>query len=410
MKTLATLFGALALLLVFTPIARADGVTLAQERQRAVDEVNRYRAQAGLTKVSVASPLNSAASGHARYQIETGELGHFETLKTNPLYVEYGPLERARRYGYTRTGVSEDWMGTSLGATGARTYFTADNSVQWWMSAIYHRLPIIRPGTSSIGYGTHRKDNLSVAVLNFGTNLNVAGPVVRWPRPNATGVGVFVKREFPNPLEKCGLTSDTMGYPVSMSFHTGTVAATSVTMKRADSGLQVAGCNLTPANDQRHANAKSISIVPVQPLAYNTRYTVSFQGKVNGTAFNSIWSFTTMPGPGRLVSSSPTPGATGTTLQPTVALNFSLPIRSYTLVRSPYSQLGYTGLGASLSPAAGGREVGFTIVQPSGTATRAVYLKPSAALEPNTKYRVSFAFSDLWGRPQRGTVYFTTGR
>lgn len=108
MKIFATLLGVLVLLFASTPIARADGVTLAQERQRAVDEVNRYRRQAGLPTVGVASPLNSAATGHARYQLETGELGHFETRKSSPLYIEYGPLERARKYGYTRTGVSED--------------------------------------------------------------------------------------------------------------------------------------------------------------------------------------------------------------------------------------------------------------------------------------------------------------
>lgn len=410
MRLFSILLTVITLLVASAPVTHAETITVAQERQRGVDRANAYRKQVGLPAATVASPLVYAAAGHAKYQLEAGELGHYETNKASSSYIAYGPLERAKKYGYTSTGVSEDWMGTTLGSTGARTYLAADNAVQWWMDAVYHRFPIIRPGTKALGFGAYRKNNLSVSVLNFGTNLNVSGPLVRWPRANATGVGVSVSNESPNPLAVCGLSSTTMGYPVSMTWHTGTVSATSMVLKRADTGASVAGCKLTPGNDKRHADSKSISFVPTKPLAFGTKYTVTFKGTRSGTAFNYTWSFTTMPAPGRLVSSSPASGSVGVALQPKIALNFSRAIRSYTLVRTPYSQLSYTGIGASLTPASGGSEVGFTFTQPSGYTTRTVYLTPSSQLQPNTKYRLSFAFADQWGRPQRGTVYFTTGQ
>ena len=50
-----------------------------------------------------------------------------------------------------------------------------------------------------------------------------------------------------------------------------------------------------------------------------------------------------------------------------------------------------------------------TYTQPAGATTRSVYLRPSTTLQPNTRYRLFFAYADTWGRPVRGTVYFTTG-
>ncbi len=41
--------------------------------------------------------------------------------------------------------------------------------------------------------------------------------------------------------------------------------------------------------------------------------------------------------------------------------------------------------------------------------TKTVSLQPTTTLAANTRYRLSYTLVDMWGRPQRGTLYFTTG-
>ncbi len=258
-------------------------------------------------------------------------------------------------------------------------------------------------------------------MLDFGTDYALSGPVTRWPRPYQTGILTGFHNEQPNPVVQFGRTctsTDPCGYPVSMTWYKGAVKYTSITLKRASDGLAISGYRLSPQNDQFHNWSTSLSFIPQKALAYNTKYTASFQGKFNptygsnpdnGTAFSYTWSFTTLPPPGKLVSSSPVNGATGTSQLPSISLSFSRSLRVYTLVGTPYSALRTGGIGMSLARASDGAELGIAIAQPTTTMTKTVSLQPTTTLAANTRYRLSYTLVDMWGRPQRGTLYFTTG-
>ena len=411
MRRPCALLLALALLILANTPALAGGVTVDQEQARALSEVNRIRAMAGLAPVARDPGLDMAAYMHSRYEGETGDTGHYETLSASPYYVGYAPKDRALKYGYT-AAVGEDVYQSSFGSTGTRTYLPADNSIQWWMAAIYHRFPIIAPTTKHIGYGTYYKGTRAYSTLDFGKDSGLTGPVVRWPVPDQAGVMIGFNNEYPNPVAQFGATCP-CGYPASISWPQGTPSYTSVSMRRASDGAAVAGYILTPQNDKYHSWAKSLSFIPKAPLEYATTFSVTFEGQVTSstgtvTPFSYAWSFTTQPAPGALVSSSPASGSSGVALQPGIVLDFSRPIRSYTLVPTPSSQLSYTGVGLSLARVSDGAEVGISIAQPITDTTTRVQLSPSAPLDAGTSYRLKYVLADEWGRSQSGSLSLTT--
>jgi uncharacterized protein YkwD len=419
MKPLCVLALALTLAIFSTPgLALAGGVTIAQEQDRGRDEVNRYRRMVGMPAVASSadtgsSQLEYGARGHAKYlALETRDsFGHYENYPDSPYFVGKYPKDRAAKYGYSNSSISEDIYWTTQGARGTRTYLQADTAVQWWMSAIYHRFAIVSPRTEHVGYSPYYANGKVYSVLDFGTDYSLTGPVTRYPMPNQTGVGVELSGESPDPLAVCG-QSLPGGYPVSMTWYQGSVSLTSATLKRASDGRAVAGCAISPQNDptKLHYYSQSLSFVPFDSLEYSTKYTANFRGSYNGVPFDYTWSFTTMPPRGALSSSTPANGATNVSRTPDLTLAFSQPLRSYTLVPTPYrGGLDSGGIGLSLARASDGLEAGVTITPPAGTTTRTVSLKPSAALAANTRYRLSYALADSWGRVYRGSIYFTTG-
>lgn len=415
MKQLRTLLLMLALITLAIPgTTLADGVTLSQEQQRAIDEINRYRRRVGVQPTTVSSKLHTSASNHARYIVETGEWGHYETITSSPYYTGYKSKDRAAHAGYTNDNVSENWMRQSFGTTGARTYLVVDNAIQWWMTGIYHRFPIVSPRTEHAGYGPYYKGDKASQILNFGTNWSLTGPLTRWPLKGQKGVGIELRGESPNPLEQFGGAFPS-GYPVSMTWYRGAVKDTSITMVRTRDGLSIPGYKLNPQNDVYHGYSTSLSFIPKAPLKYNTEYTVTFQGVFaangdlnSGDPFTHTWSFTTMPAPGKRTRSAPANNSTGAPLSPDISLTFNRPMRSYTLVPYTGAPL-WSSLGIKLVRASDGVPVNISITQPATARTQVVSLKPMSALQPNTRYRLDYTLADAWGRPQRGAIYFTTG-
>lgn len=411
--TLIRILGLTLLMLgLLTSAALAEGVTVSQEQQRARDQVNLYRKRVGMPAISTSTGLNKAAYGHARYVLETGEYGHYESKQSSSYYVGYAPKDRAGKFGYSNSSITENYYIGSLGAEGTRTYLPVDNATDWWMSAIYHRFPIISPRTEHVGYGPYYKSGRGAQVLDFGTDYGLNGPVTRWPISGQAGVGTRLDGESPSPIAKFAGATFPTGYPVSMTWYQygKTLTYSSMRMVRTRDGLNIPGYKLSPANDQFHSWSTSLSFIPEKPLNYSTKYTVTFEGALSGTSFSYTWSFTTMPAPGRMSASTPGNGETSVDRVPEVSLSFTRPVRTYTLVRSPYKGgVDSNGVGISLARASDGAEVGISLVQPTTATTRLVQFTPSVTLDANTRYRVAFTVADAWGRPYRGTIYFTTG-
>jgi len=96
--------------------------------------------------------------------------------------------------------------GNIVTSTGRATKEFARRSVDGWMSAPYHRFPMLKHNIKRLGYSHVDGEELSVSVLDMGSleepyDPSTAPRLVCWPPPNMTKVPThFGDPEHPNPL------------------------------------------------------------------------------------------------------------------------------------------------------------------------------------------------------------------
>ncbi|MGH7949302.1 MAG: FHA domain-containing protein, partial [Candidatus Binataceae bacterium] len=165
-----------------------------------VERVNYYRSIAGLTPVVENPVLSDGAFKHARYLIENygeiiragGDLGaaaHDET-ETKPWYTPEGraAAKNSNLYeGCSRPRVAE--------------------FIDGWVTAPFHRLAILDPSLTHVGWGFHENNGCWVAVLDLhpmeGAKTKAA-TVVRFPADGAVvKLRSFDGSEWPPPLTSC---------------------------------------------------------------------------------------------------------------------------------------------------------------------------------------------------------------
>lgn len=106
---------------------------------------------------------------------------------------------------FTRQG-QQSGSGNIVTSTGRATKAFARDSVDGWMSAPYHRFPMLRHNIKRLGYSHVDGENLSVSVLDMGSltepyDPNTAPRIVVWPANNMKSVPThFGDPESPNPL------------------------------------------------------------------------------------------------------------------------------------------------------------------------------------------------------------------
>jgi len=271
--------------------------------QAALNRVNFYRGEAGVTPVNADPYLGTAATGHAEYCVDENLLTHEETNTSNPHYRGQWPQDRANAAGYSHYAFEN----------GAEGYHqNPDDAVDVWMGGVYHRWIIIHPDARDLGYGSATNQRnfqfLEVGFPSFYPNTYVA---VQYPGPGQANVPTdFSAEEVPNPIG--GDTS--AGYPVTVSFPIwSTVTLSSVWLKDSSN-------NTVPSYDSMNTSTLSpsyaymwysVAIVAHDPLAYGETYTAHVSGTVtlyDGSVsnFDLTWSFTTVSAPANQPPSAPT--------------------------------------------------------------------------------------------------------
>jgi hypothetical protein len=237
---------------------------------------NQFRYAIGSPTVPTDPRLQQAAQNHANYNSANGILGHFETAG-NPYYTGYSARDRLIAQGWTTSFVSEVATGGSeLG--GVR---------QLW-DAPYHRLGLMHPNATTIGWGhselNGRQSNVGDIVYDFGIR-----PVefVRSPAQMQTNIPTsWSGQESPSPVPSG--SSGPYGYPIMVVYSAGQ----NVQFRAAE----LYGPNGTPlpfyvAPQQFEYDYQVI--VPQRPLATNTTYHVRFDITVAGTWLTNEWDFST---------------------------------------------------------------------------------------------------------------------
>jgi len=407
------------------------------ESRHALLYLNARRAAAGLPPLRLEPTLAAAATAHARYVARgPGFDGHMQEPGAAG-FTGVHPADRAAYFGYYER--TSEVISYRRGAEAA---------IEEWLSAPYHRLPLIRPDNRLLGYGW-ASDERTVAVIDCGpdwplaeaflpSGSGAADPggggadagdgradpedapppvsvrVVRWPYPGQTGVPTsWPGLEEPDPFRLYPGVEGPVGYTVSLTFPGADGHLNLSSARLTDpSGNEVACMVFSPAVDEHLTD--TVALIPYEPLPPATTFTATFTGTVGGGGtFSESWSFTTGPG---LIVRGPTLRWSwkwrgdevevefdGLTLRPGVsAFLGGLPVRELSL--HPPDEIAFclpVGFGGGPAPltlaASDGSEVTVDL-------TSSLPAAPTSLGKAWTETESPFAFTDRALRHAGGTV------
>jgi len=311
------------LLLVALLVPSAGGLVPPAQVAAADDQVgsglariNAARAAIGVPALKRNPALDQAATAHANYYklnfgdpALTGMGLHYEDAgKAGFTGADFAA--RARAAGYSGS------INENIGVSGDLLV-----SIDWFIDVINHRLPLIDPRYTDIGFGVIDEGKVKIEVIDLGTVVwrNQIEPAwVPWPPADATGINPRFDGEGNSPLADQKLP---LGYPITLKYN-GAGAVTFTGAKLTTGGQAVSivakvGTGLLTKN--------TYVVAATAPLGAGTTYTIAIDGTANGQAFNRTWSFTTRgavsttgpaPSPTPAASASPAPTPTPTPRSP----------------------------------------------------------------------------------------------
>src|SRR5438552_1288597 len=238
---------------------------------------NQLRYAIGAPTLTPDARVVAAAQNHANYSSANGQGGHFETAGL-PYYTGYSARDRVAAMGWSTTFVSEVATGGSDPLAGVR---------QLW-DAPYHRLGLMHPSASTLGWGHSDIGGRGTTVGDIAYDFGLR-PVdfVRSPAHGQTNIPTsWSGNESPNPLP-AGATRP-VGYPIMVVYSGGQ----SVVMRGAEV-VAPDGTRLPIYYAPQQFEYDYQVIIPQRPLATNTTYHVRFDITVAGTWLTNEWDFST---------------------------------------------------------------------------------------------------------------------
>ncbi len=253
--------------------AAADAVSATQLLLLA----NQLRFAIGAPTIAADPRVVTAAQSHANYSSANGTGGHFETAGL-PYYTGFSARDRLIAAGWTSSFVSEV-------ATGGAN---ALDAVRQLWDAPYHRLGMMHPSASTMGWGHSHLNDRGTTVGNIVYDFSLRpSEFVRSPAHNQTNIPTsWSGNESPSPLPVGA--SRPVGYPIMVVYS----AAQNVTMRAAEV-VAPNGAKLPIYYAPQQFEFDYQVIIPQQPLAANTTYHVRFDINVNGRMVTNEWDFST---------------------------------------------------------------------------------------------------------------------
>jgi uncharacterized protein YkwD len=253
-----------------------------------LNHINARRSQAGLPALTRVALVDTAAERHSNYQ-QRNEVTH-DQITGRPGFTGVTLADRLRQVNYlSSTFFIGEIISASTSSSG--TYLAEE-----LITAIYHRFVMFEPRFKDIGAGSVTNGSgYSIMTVNFGANNGYGpgiGPTVlaTWPVDNQTGVTRNFLSDFeaPDPVPN----RNEVGYPISVHANGDASITVSSFTVRVRNGNDLQTRLLSAATDQ-HTPPSAAAIVPLDVLAPNTVYDVSFVGAINGLPTSRTWSFTT---------------------------------------------------------------------------------------------------------------------
>lgn len=303
----------LALLLALFPAVAFGGAAAAPLAEADPDgtigglaRINEARAAIGVPPLKRHAALDAAAGAHANYyKANFGDpslagMGlHYEEA-SKPGFTGADFSARAKKAGYSGSINENIGLSGSLLAT-----------VDWSLDTINHRLTLIDPRYTDVGFGVINEGKVKIEVIDLGTivwRATIEPAWEPWPPPDATNIATRFDGEGNNAI--AGVTYPT-GYPITLKYNgTGVVKFTGAKLTLPGQP-QPTVVPLVAQTGTGFITRNTYLVAATAPLKLGTTYTIAIDGTLDGKAFSRTWGFATR-GTAAPPSAVPTPSATPT--------------------------------------------------------------------------------------------------
>lgn len=269
--------------------------------------INAARAAIGVAPLKRSAALDQAATAHANYYKLNADdpalsgMGlHYEDAgKAGFTGTDFAA--RARAAGYSGS------INENIGLSGDLLV-----SVEWFLDVINHRLPLIDPRYTDVGFGVLNEGKVKIEVIDLGTVVwrNQIEPSWEpWPPADATGINPRFDGEGDGPLADQKLP---LGYPITLKYN-GAGGVTFAGAKLTSGGQAVP---LVARTGTSFMTKATYIVAATAPLTPGTAYTIAIDGTANGQPFNRTWSFTTRGAAAATPSAAPSPTPVATAPAP----------------------------------------------------------------------------------------------
>jgi cysteine-rich repeat protein len=248
--------------------------------------INAIRASVGLPGQQLNAQLDQAAQAHAAYHGLNGDnTGNPHTEASgSPGFTGVNFFDRTSAAGFNGQSFFE-----------VMAFFNSPQpAVDIWLNSVFHRVPLIHPNATQMGYGGAGGAGGSADVIDFGLGASEdPTQIVLFPPPNATGVtrSFNTFQEGPTPPAAPGGNSTT-GPIVSVLSDFDIVLTESKIFD--SSGVELPTTLVSPQTPGLGPfMSGTFAFYAAGPAPANATFTAHIAGTINGQAFTRDWSFTT---------------------------------------------------------------------------------------------------------------------
>ena len=303
-----------------------DLFALNLSKNDAIDYLNTLRTKAGLSVLLQNQILEDAAQNHANYLSDVGIFGHYEDNIANPSKYYTGDTASQR-------GEYAGWRGAYYLENLSYKQNGVEASIDSLMSAIYHRYAFLNNNIDSIGIGIDESlifnYNMANSLINelcftdsySGNSSSYSGVCsdssfkveknlynltlnslaqnspnfIIWPPSDSIDIPTVFFEESPDPLPNHSVS----GYPISIEFNDYMYLNSNISINSFkiydEANNEITNTLLMDeSNDPNLKHDKyQFSLFPLERLAWNHRYRVELDYKIDGLDNLKVWYFKT---------------------------------------------------------------------------------------------------------------------
>jgi uncharacterized protein YkwD len=283
--------GALAMNPATCPAAPADAPA---QTVAALAAVNNYRVPAGSGCATMIPEINKSAAAHCAYY---GMYMMGDMCISNPHLEVTGcagftgatPGDRMKAAGYSSFGGGEVMAFVN----------DAQGSVDTWVNSVWHRVPILDPFTTHLGYGSSARCD----TIDFGRGTPAPmNTVVVYPYDGQTGLPLSFNGANEGPMPPMPGSGWPSSMPISVYAQKIVVTEHALTKDGDATPIEHVWLDANAeivAMDMRRSLTNVVFMYANLPFEANTKYRVKVAGTYSGGPLMKEWTFTTGAAPAR---------------------------------------------------------------------------------------------------------------